>query len=279
MNTPDMHIDPELLSAYLDEEVTANERQLIELHLPTCAACQQELASLRFTVAMVQALPTRPLPRTFYVTEAMVAPEPKASSAGWMGWLRGLAPFGAALAALLVIFVVARPLMFSGSGAAMPVAVPAAAPEEAPEIAVMTTEVMEDSGAAESAAPEGETRNGDTAAQATAAPEAADTQAVMEPPVAPTGESSVIEENTASDTFSITPPIVGTGGETPTDGTDITVDDAAVPSTEVVPTTKASDEDVSRQVTPTTMNTILIFTVILVVVAVGTLVIFARRRQ
>lgn len=276
MNTPNIHIDPELLSAYLDEEVTANERQLIETHLPTCAACQQELASLRFTVAMVQALPTRPIPRTFYVTEAMVTPEPKASSAGWMGWLRGLAPFGAALAALFVVFVVARPLMFGGSGAA----VPAAAPVEAPAMAVMTTEVMEESGgAAESAAPEGETRNGDTAAQATALPETADTQAVMEPPADGTMESAPIAGNTSSDTFSITAPIVGTGGETLTDSTDTSVDDAAVPSTEAVPTTKANDEDLDSQVTPAAMNTILIFTVILVVVAVGTLVIFARRRQ
>lgn len=275
MNTPDMHIDPELLSAYLDEEVTTEERQLIETHLPICVACQQELASLRFTVAMVQALPARPLPRTFYVTEAMVAPEPKTQSAGWMGWLRGLAPFGAALAALLVVFVVARPLMFGGSGAAMP----AAAPVEAPEIAVMTTEVMEEAGAAESVAPEAETREGETMAQATAAADAADTQAVMEPPVDGATESVPASPTQPTNGFSVTAPIVGAGGETADEGTASGADDA-VPSTEAVPTAKAdADDNNTSPITPTTMNTILIFTVILVVVAVGTLVIFVRRRQ
>ncbi len=277
MNTPDMHLDPELLSAYLDQEVNTEERQLIEAHLPTCIACVRELDSLRFTAAMVQALPARPIPRTFYVTEAMVAPEPKTQSEGWMGWLRGLAPFGAVLATLLVVFVLARPLMFGGSGAA----IPSAAPAEAPQIAVMTTEVMEEAGAAESALPEEETgtRQSDEPDMATAATDAADNTAVMEPPASPTTESAVIEGNTDTNTFSITAPIVGTGGETDPSGGD-TPTHGAVTSTAAVPTAKAdTDESTVSQVTPTAMNTILIFTMILVVVAVGTLVIFARRRH
>lgn len=122
MMDPNAHLDPEWLSAYLDDEVSESERALAERHLATCAACQQELASLRHTAALFRRLPPAPLPRTFYVTEAMVAPEPPPVR-GWQRWLPRFAPLGAVMAALLLLLVVVRPF-------------PAATPEAAPAIAV-----------------------------------------------------------------------------------------------------------------------------------------------
>jgi len=276
MNTPEHHIEPELLSAYLDDEVSTDERQLIETHLPTCVACQHELDSLRFTMALVQALPPRPIPRPFYVTEEMVAPQAKAQQAGWWGWLRGLAPFGAALAALLVVLVISRPLMVGmGGSAAMPAATPQASEAQ---IALASTEApaeapAEAADSATLAEEEMETRQGDVAATAPAA----DTGAVMEQPASPTSESAIQDSTNSTNNFSITAPIVGTGGES-NEGADIPADDS-VTSAEAVPTENAEtmDKDTS-QITPAAMNTILIFTVILVVVAIGTLVVFARQR-
>jgi hypothetical protein len=273
MNTPNMHLDPELLSAYLDEEVTTDERQLIETHLPTCEACQQELASLRFTMALVQALPPRPIPRTFYVTEEMVAPQPKAQEAGWWGWLRGLAPFGAALAALLVVFVLARPLMVGTSGSAtMPDAAPAMseaeialAPTSDPSIAAA------DSAASEETEETMETRQGDTLMSTVTTEDAQN--AAEPPPNEAAGTESTSETTQAPTTgYSLTAPIVEAGGEDGTAASDIT----ATEPLSVAETTPA-DKD-TTMVTPAAMNTILIMSIILLMVAVGTLVIFARRR-
>lgn len=263
-----MHLDPELLSAYLDEEVTTDERQLIETHLPTCEACQQELASLRFTMALVQALPPRPIPRTFYVTEAMVAPQPKAQEAGWLGWLRGLAPFGAAIAALLVVFVLARPLMVGTSGSAT---MPAAAPAMS-EAGIALAPTSDPSIAADSAVPEEEmeTRQGD-GLMSTATTD--DSQNAAEPPAdAAAGTESTSETTQAPTTgYSITAPTIGAGEDT-TAASDITATEP-LSGAETTP----SDKD-TTMVTPEAMNTILIMSIILLVVAVGTLVIFARRR-
>jgi anti-sigma factor RsiW len=59
------HLTTEQLSALLDGEVSAEEKTRWEAHLATCQRCQQELASLRRTVALLRALPQPALPRSF----------------------------------------------------------------------------------------------------------------------------------------------------------------------------------------------------------------------
>jgi hypothetical protein len=266
-----MHINPELLSAYLDDEVNADERQLIQAHLPTCAACQQELESLRFMVAMVHALPPRPIPRTFYVTEEMVAPASKTESAGWWGWLRGLAPFGAAVATLLVVLVLSRPYLTGVGGNAVPAAAPQATNAE---IAVAPADGAAQSMPVEESAPaEGEmqTREGETATDSVTDVTGA---TLMEPPAEATLESAE-SASTPTTEFTLTAPIVG-AGDVAQDDNDAATD--ASTETATVTETTTGEEQANRQMTPTTMNTTLIVTVILVVVAVGVLVIFARQR-
>lgn len=51
------HLEPELLSAWLDEAVDDAERAQIEQHLPRCAACQAELDALGFARARARELP------------------------------------------------------------------------------------------------------------------------------------------------------------------------------------------------------------------------------
>lgn len=56
----------EQLSAYLDKQpLSAEEQSQMEAHLNTCEQCQQELADLRHTVALLHALPQPALPRSF----------------------------------------------------------------------------------------------------------------------------------------------------------------------------------------------------------------------
>jgi anti-sigma factor RsiW len=62
---PDWEPQRERLSAYLDGELTHSELAALETHLPTCEQCQRELAALRQTRALLRALPTPALPRSF----------------------------------------------------------------------------------------------------------------------------------------------------------------------------------------------------------------------
>ena len=73
----------ELLSAYLDGELTAEERALVEQALDASPELQQELESLRQTVALVKALPPVAAPRPFTLSEADVqaaTPAPRSTT-------------------------------------------------------------------------------------------------------------------------------------------------------------------------------------------------------
>ena len=61
-------ITDELLSAYIDDEVTEEERALIEAALLADMEIAWRVESLRQTVNLLQDLPELPLPRTFTLT-------------------------------------------------------------------------------------------------------------------------------------------------------------------------------------------------------------------
>jgi hypothetical protein len=61
----DWHPTIEQLSAYLDRQLSPQELSLCDAHLHTCQQCQQTLAELRGTVALLHALPQPTLPRSF----------------------------------------------------------------------------------------------------------------------------------------------------------------------------------------------------------------------
>lgn len=66
MAQENQHLTTEQLSAHLDKQPLSTEEQnQVEVHLKICERCQQELADLRQTVALLHALPQPALPRSF----------------------------------------------------------------------------------------------------------------------------------------------------------------------------------------------------------------------
>jgi len=127
----------ELLTAYLDGEVTPEERAYIEAHLPGCPQCHAELEALSATQASLRG-----------VLESMaeeVSPSPQAwekvrarleKKGSWLDGLRRLLTsktwqVATVTAAVVVIAVVAAIWQFGGVGQAPPPA-PAPAPAPAP---------------------------------------------------------------------------------------------------------------------------------------------------
>jgi hypothetical protein len=72
----DQHPTIEQLSAYLDGQLSSQELSTWDTHLNTCQECQQTLAELRETVALLHALPQPALPRSFILPVDSVAPRP-----------------------------------------------------------------------------------------------------------------------------------------------------------------------------------------------------------
>ncbi len=97
----------EMLSAYVDGELSARERARVDRHLSECADCRWELETLRQTATLLGQLPSVPVPRSFAIREMDVsrraAPSPPRRA---YTLLRG----ATALAALLLAVVVAGDL-------------------------------------------------------------------------------------------------------------------------------------------------------------------------
>ncbi|TAK33837.1 MAG: hypothetical protein EPO21_11440 [Chloroflexota bacterium] len=55
----------ELLSPYIDDQVTPTERSTVETHLRGCSACARELDTLRETTALLRRVPQVTVPRSF----------------------------------------------------------------------------------------------------------------------------------------------------------------------------------------------------------------------
>ncbi|MFC1930294.1 anti-sigma factor family protein [Chloroflexota bacterium] len=60
----------ELLSAYIDKQLTGTEKSDLEQHLKTCETCDKELASLRNTMLMLKRLPVAVPRHSFTVKES-----------------------------------------------------------------------------------------------------------------------------------------------------------------------------------------------------------------
>jgi anti-sigma factor RsiW len=67
-------VDLELLSAYLDGELTEDERALVEAQLAVSEAWREELETLRWTVSLLHAMPEAPLPRSFEIPNSALEP-------------------------------------------------------------------------------------------------------------------------------------------------------------------------------------------------------------
>ncbi len=74
MNPQNLHsVDEELVAAYIDGDVTTEERQRVEAAMATDEQVAWEVNTMRQTVELLQDLPAVPLPRSFVLTEDQVA--------------------------------------------------------------------------------------------------------------------------------------------------------------------------------------------------------------
>jgi anti-sigma factor RsiW len=132
----------DLLSPYLDGEVTPAERALVEQALADSADLRRELGALRRTVALVSALPPVAAPRPFTLTEAQVRPKstaPKRSIWGAPAWPMSLV---AGLAAALLCVLAAGGLFWSMRFGGMPSSAPAAELAKAPEATALPVQAQ-----------------------------------------------------------------------------------------------------------------------------------------
>ena len=91
----------ELLSSYLDGEVSPDERILTERHLAHCQECARSLANLEATVWLLKGLPSVSPPRSFVLSPA---PSPDSLSR-LLSWGYSLLRGATALTALLLLVV------------------------------------------------------------------------------------------------------------------------------------------------------------------------------
>jgi len=68
------HLTTEQFSAFLDQQLSAQEQSTCQTHLNSCDFCKQQLAELQQTVLLVRALPRAPLPRSFVLPVASTRP-------------------------------------------------------------------------------------------------------------------------------------------------------------------------------------------------------------
>lgn len=134
---PNEH-DLELLSAYIDGQVSADERRTVERRLGEEAELRQTYEELRATVQALRDLePLRP-PRSFTLDPSKVAAQrPPAARLGWGRLLKVAGVFAAVLIAAIGALNV---LGSMGAGAPSMAVQPTAAPAAEPMLAAVPTE-------------------------------------------------------------------------------------------------------------------------------------------
>lgn len=189
-----------LLSPYLDGEVTAQERALVETAIAASPELRQDLETLRQTVSLLAALPPVAAPRPFTLSEADVRPVRPAAKPflGLPRWLMGWATLAATLLCVLAIGGVFLAGQFGGMTAQpaqiayqQEAAAPAAeAVEEAPAEAEMAKE-------AAPAEPPAEEKM--AAAEAPVEEPAATAEAPLAQKVAPAADEEMAEAETEAE--------------------------------------------------------------------------------
>jgi len=211
----------ELLSAYIDGEVVADERARVEAHLAACAACAHDLATLRQTVALLGQLPQVAAPRPFTLRESDVSAVRPARTAWWrLPWAQGVVAAAAVLLCVVAVgsvLLMGRPWLGGAPAAPQPMAL-----QEAPraaEEAVVETVVVEKEGAVE----KGVEREIEEAAPGAAAEIPVAEEAPSEPALAqeaPAPAAAEAEREAIADTA--VPPTAPSAVATPTPGVEST---------------------------------------------------------
>jgi len=129
----------ELLSAYLDDQLSAGERARLEAQLATDPVLRAELDTLRHTVALVRDLPPVPIPRNFILPRTVAArPRPVQRARPRPAWTAPLLTAATAVVSLVFVVVLAGDMLLSGVGgqAFAPAAAPPMEVEVPQEVAL-----------------------------------------------------------------------------------------------------------------------------------------------
>jgi anti-sigma factor RsiW len=144
----------ELISAYLDKRVSAEEKSFFERHIASCADCRAQLEATRSMIAALQAMPTVKAPRSFVLPREM-AKQPRRSFLSLYPALR----LATVIAAMAFVVLFAGDLLLNQMGSASaPPSIPMAAPPpaamqaQAPEAARQAAPTLEAATAANDAA-------------------------------------------------------------------------------------------------------------------------------
>lgn len=137
----------ELLSAYLDGELSASERQALAQHLASCDTCGEELDALRQVRTLLRALPSPALPRSFTLPETGALPtatfhaaeRKRPRVARIVQWAGGVAA-AAGFALLIGSAMLARGPMTAASSTASNAYAPAAGAAHVPAAAPTTSQ-------------------------------------------------------------------------------------------------------------------------------------------
>lgn len=145
------HSDIELLSAYIDDEVTPQEAARVERHLQSCRTCVEELESLRWTVGLLREVPPVPVLRSFAIRQIDIEPERARRRFTLPDWLFNSLQWATVATAVLTILLFSADMLL---GLSQPASAPRAvqapaveqpAPSEAqpPEAQVKETVLVE----------------------------------------------------------------------------------------------------------------------------------------
>lgn len=107
----------ELLSAYLDGELTVRQREQLEARLSQDPALRAELRALHQTVSMMRELPRVSAPRNFILSESMVTRrQPAPAREARRAWAAPLLTAATVVVSLLFVVVLAGDLLLPGVG-------------------------------------------------------------------------------------------------------------------------------------------------------------------
>jgi hypothetical protein len=115
----DSHLSLETLSAFIDGELSADERSSAGAHLSTCQKCQDELQSLRATTTLMRSLPEIRPARSFQLGPEYAEQARGAAGSNWLSRMLELMPAlraATAAVALLLVVVVAGDVLTNTDG-------------------------------------------------------------------------------------------------------------------------------------------------------------------
>jgi len=134
----------ELLSAYLDDQLSSRERERLEERLATEPVLQAELEALRHTVSLVRDLPPVPIPRNFILPPSVAErPQPAPSPRPRRAWAAPLLTAATAVVSLLFVAVLAGDLLLISRGGNLATAPEPQAMMEAPQMAMEPSPIVE----------------------------------------------------------------------------------------------------------------------------------------